>query len=69
VFQRAAKALAYIEGRNFVVPKDVQELAVPVLAHRVILKPSFRMKGVKAADIIKTILSSIEEPPFQDGEP
>ncbi len=36
--QRAAQALALIEGRDFVVPDDVQRLAVPVLAHRVVLR-------------------------------
>ncbi len=35
---RAAQALAFCEGRGFVVPDDVQRLAVPVLAHRVLLK-------------------------------
>jgi MoxR-like ATPase len=36
--QRAAQALALVEGRDFVVPDDVQRLAVPVLAHRVVLR-------------------------------
>jgi len=37
---RAAQALALVEGRAFVVPEDVTSLAVPVLAHRLMLKPS-----------------------------
>jgi len=36
--QRAAQALALLEGRDYVVPDDVQRLAVPVLAHRVVLR-------------------------------
>ena len=36
--QRAAQALALVEGRDFVVPDDIQRLAVPVLAHRVVLR-------------------------------
>ncbi len=35
---RAAKAMAFAEGRDYVVPDDVQRLAVPVLAHRVVLR-------------------------------
>jgi MoxR-like ATPase len=45
--QRAAQALALIEGRDFVVPDDVQRLAVPVLAHRVVLRRG--ISGLEAA--------------------
>lgn len=64
VLQRTAKALALIESRDFVLPKDIKRLAVPVLAHRLILKPGVRMKGIRAEDVIRDILKSVEEPPY-----
>jgi MoxR-like ATPase len=39
--ERAARAWAIIEGRDFVVPEDVEELFLPVVAHRVLFTPSF----------------------------
>ena len=42
----AAKALALLEGRGFVLPEDVKSLAVPVLSHRLILTPDARARGV-----------------------
>jgi MoxR-like ATPase len=44
MFYRAAQALAYIRGRDYVVPDDLKRLAVPALAHRVLSK-SFRHNG------------------------
>ena len=43
---RAAKALALLEGRGFVLPEDVKSLAAPVLTHRLILTPDARARGV-----------------------
>lgn len=42
---KAAKAYAYIQGRNYVVPEDVKELAVPVLAHRIALNYGYRKEA------------------------
>lgn len=57
---RACQALAAIRGRNYVIPDDVKELAVPVLAHRVVLR------GVNSqsdpADFIAGLLGRIEAP-------
>ena len=49
---RGAQALALIRGRDFVLPDDVKELAVPVISHRVIVSTAARMRGVHARDII-----------------
>jgi MoxR-like ATPase len=54
--------MALIRGRQFVIPDDVKELAVPVLEHRLILSASARMNGHSAVSMIESILSSIPVP-------
>jgi MoxR-like ATPase len=58
----ASKALAAIEGRDFVKPEDIKEVAFPVLRHRIILSPEKEMEGVSAEEVIKDLLNSIEIP-------
>ena len=58
----AAQAKAAIGGRNYVIPDDVKSLAVPVLAHRFIVKTEARMKGLSAEDIAREILSTVPVP-------
>ena len=59
---RAAKALAAIRGRDFVIPDDVQFVAYPVINHRIILTPEAEMEGITQEDVIKEILQTIEVP-------
>ncbi|NOY81139.1 MAG: MoxR family ATPase [Kiritimatiellaeota bacterium] len=59
---RAAKAYALIRGRDFVTPRDIQEVALPVLAHRVRLKPQVRLGGTRPADVVQTVLKSVDVP-------
>lgn len=56
------KALAALRGRDFVIPDDVQELAYPVLRHRIMLTPEREMEGVSTNDVIRLILEKIEVP-------
>lgn len=65
---RAAKALAAMSGRNFVTPDDIQLLAEPVLAHRLLLSNEARISGTTAADIIAGIVSRLPAPPFAGEE-
>ncbi len=58
----ASQAKAAIEGRNFVIPDDVKSLAVPVLAHRFIVKTEARMKGHTSEDTMKEILFAVPVP-------
>lgn len=58
----AARALALIRGREYVIPQDVKHLAVSVLAHRLILSPEARMHGRSAADIVFAILRAVPVP-------
>jgi len=59
---KAAKAKALYEGRNYVVPDDVKKMVVPVLAHRIIVKPQSSLKGLTVNGILGTILEAIPVP-------
>jgi len=59
---KTSKALAAINGRNFVIPEDIQQATYPVLNHRIILTPEREMEGLVPEDIIKEILSQLEVP-------
>ena len=59
---RASQAAAFLQGRSFVSPDDIQRLVVPVLAHRVMLSNQARYSGKTAAQIIASLLESIPIP-------
>ena len=58
---RAAQAYAAIHGRDYVLPDDVKTLAVPVFAHRLILKVKYNSSN-KASELIRKILTSVPAP-------
>jgi MoxR-like ATPase len=58
----AAKAIAAINGRDFVTPDDVILVAAPVLRHRIMLTPDKEMEGVLPDDVIAQIIQKIEIP-------
>ncbi|MEM9390099.1 MAG: AAA family ATPase [Bacteroidota bacterium] len=55
----AAKAVAYFEGRDYVLPEDIKEVALDVLNHRIILNYEAEADNVDTKDLIKTILNKI----------
>lgn len=57
-----AKAVAAMNGRDFVTPDDVKMVVYPALRHRIILTPEKEMEGKTPDDIIKTILERAEVP-------
>ena len=59
---KAAQALALLDGGAFVVPEHVQELAVPVLAHRLVIDPQARFSGVTARGIVEEIVKKVPVP-------
>ena len=59
---KAAQAVAFFMGRDYVIPDDVQRLAMNVLAHRIILKPEAKIKEIKQEQIIFGILKSVKVP-------
>lgn len=58
----ASKAKAMIEGRGFVVPDDVKQVAEPVLKHRMLLSLDAEMNEVKVEKVIESILQTVEVP-------
>ncbi|MGN6163127.1 MAG: AAA family ATPase [Flavisolibacter sp.] len=58
----AAKAMAAINGRDFVTPEDILEVVPPVLRHRIILSPDKEMEGVTEDDVIKQIIQTMDIP-------
>jgi MoxR-like ATPase len=59
---RAGQALAALRGRDYVLPDDVKRLAVPVLAHRLILREEERLRGETQEHIIEEIVSRLPVP-------
>ncbi len=58
----ASKAMAAIQGRDFVIPEDIKKVLVPVLAHRVLLSPEREMEGLTQENVIDLIANTIEIP-------
>jgi len=59
---RAARVRAAAEGRTFVVPADIKALAIPVLAHRVVVAPEAELRGRRGEDIVAEVLSRVPVP-------
>ncbi|HXC97801.1 MAG TPA: MoxR family ATPase [Verrucomicrobiae bacterium] len=58
----ACRAYAAVSGRDFVTPDDIKAMAVPVLEHRLILRPEFEIEGLGTAEVIQQILQQIAVP-------
>ncbi|RLI81592.1 magnesium chelatase [Archaeoglobales archaeon] len=58
----ASKALAFLRGRDYVIPDDVKEMAVHVLAHRIKIKAEYEIDGLNAEDLVREILDEVEVP-------
>ncbi len=59
---RTSQALAWQHGRDYVTPDDVRELAVPVLAHRLVLETKARYSGATSEDIVRELLDNVAVP-------
>src|SRR5438128_6353095 len=56
---RASQAFALMQGRDFVLPDDVKQLAAATLSHRLILQPQARLKDLAATTVIAEVLASV----------
>ena len=65
---RAAKAWAALDGRDYVVPDDLQFLLVPVFAHRLLITAEAHVAGRSAADLLGRIISSTPIPGSNAGQ-
>lgn len=61
---RAARARAFIRGRDYILPDDIQEMAVLVLPHRLLMNSDARMKGMTAEEIVTQAVSRVQVPVF-----
>lgn len=59
---RTAKALAWLRGRDYVLPDDIKDMAVPVLAHRILLNPEENLRGRSSQDIISKLITTVPVP-------
>ena len=58
----ASRAFAALSGRNFTTPDDIKTMAVPILEHRLILRPEFEIEGVTVTEVIQKILEQVAVP-------
>jgi MoxR-like ATPase len=59
---RSARALALLRDRDYVIPDDIKALAIPVIAHRLVLSPSARMRGMRNIDVVEDLLNNVPVP-------
>ena len=59
---KASQAYAFIYGRDYVIPDDVQYLAPYVFSHRIILKSEARFEGITAEDVVNRVLARVPVP-------
>jgi MoxR-like ATPase len=57
---------AALSGRDFVTPEDVKAVAVPALAHRLMLKPELWVQRIRGDDVVREVLDSVPTPPAED---
>jgi MoxR-like ATPase len=58
----ASKAIAAMQGRDFVTPDDIREVVIPVLRHRIILAPDKEMEGITEDEVIRQIIQGMDVP-------
>ena len=65
---RLSRARAALDGRDFVVPDDVKAVAVPALAHRLVLRPELWVRRVDAGDVVARVLDDVPAPPATEPQ-
>jgi len=65
--QRTALALAALAGREYVLPDDIKQAALPVLEHRIIVRPEVRIEGGGAATVVARALAEVAVPTEELG--
>jgi len=63
---KLARAHAALRGRDFVTPEDVKAIAVPALAHRLMLRPELWVQNVRPGDVIRETLQTVPTPAAED---
>ena len=63
---KLARCRAALHGRDFVVPDDVKAVAVPALAHRLVLRPELWVQRISAEDVVREVLETVPTPRAED---
>jgi MoxR-like ATPase len=63
---KLARSKAALAGRDFVLPDDVKAVAVPALAHRLVLRPELWVQRVSAEDVVRDVLAGVPTPRAED---
>jgi MoxR-like ATPase len=66
---KLARCKAAMSGRDFVTPEDVKAVAVPALAHRLMLKPELWVQQLAAEDIVRDVLETVPTPAAEAAAP
>ena len=66
---KLARCKAALAGRDFVTPDDVKAVAVPALAHRLMLKPELWVQRVSGDDVVRDMLESVPTPAAEEPAP
>ena len=63
---KLSRSKAAIAGRDYVLPDDVKAVAVPALAHRLVLRPELWVQKITAEDVVRDVLQRVPAPPAED---
>jgi MoxR-like ATPase len=63
---KLARCRAALRGRDYVLPDDVKAIAVPALAHRIVLRPELWVQRISAEDVVREVLDSVPTPRAED---
>ena len=63
---KLARGRAALQGRDYVLPDDVKAVAVPALAHRLVLRPELWVQRVSAEDVVREVLTNVPTPRAED---
>jgi MoxR-like ATPase len=66
---KLARGKAALSGRDFVLPDDVKDVAVPALAHRLVLRPELWVQKISAEDVVREVLETVPTPKAEDVAP
>ncbi len=58
----AGRAFAAVQGRDFATPDDIRAMALPVLGHRLVLRPEFELEGLTVGEVVQQVLTEIPVP-------
>ena len=66
---KLSRSRATMAGRDFVVPEDVKAVAIPALAHRIMLKPEVWVQRIRTADLVRRVLETVPTPTADETAP